>query len=331
MYRPASLIRRAACIGLAMLATGLAHAQSNSAYPSKPVSVIVPFAPGGSVDSAARLVLQGLSARMKQSFVVENAAGASGTIGTLKAVRAHPDGYTLLFAVASPINVAPVVKPEIVQYDALKDLVPIATVASSPFILIGSPKFAARTTAEVLEAARQAPGKLNYGTDGIGTSMHLTAEMVKLSAGVNIVHVPYRNGPQVLTELSGGTIELAVMPVSLAQPFIRDGKVKAYGVTSKSRWPSLGQVPALAETPGLETIDVDSWYGLLAPRGTPEPLLTRLLEALRVVLKDPALIEKMSTAGLQPMTIERQAFADLLKRERDSLNAVLKAAGGKLQ
>jgi len=268
---------------------------------------------------------------MKQSFVVENAAGASGTIGTLKAVRANPDGYTLLFAVASPINVAPVVKPEIVQYDALKDLVPIAAVASSPFILIGSPKFAARTTAEVLEAARKAPGKLNYGTDGIGTSMHLTAEMVKLSAGVNIVHVPYRNGPQVLTELSGGTIELAVMPVSLAQPFIRDGKVKAYGVTSKSRWPSLGQVPALAETPGLESIDVDSWYGLLAPRGTPEPVLTRLLEALRVVLKDPALVEKMSTAGLQPMAIERQAFAELLKRERDSLNAVLKAAGGKLQ
>jgi tripartite-type tricarboxylate transporter receptor subunit TctC len=330
MSRIADLFRISA-FAAATLSCASASVAQAPAYPSRPVNVIVPFAPGGSVDSAARLVLQSLAARMRQPFVVENAAGASGTIGTLKAVRSAADGYTLLFAVASPINVAPVVNPSIAQYDALKDLAPIATTASSPFILIGSPRFAARNTAEVIEAARKAPGKLNYGTDGVGTSMHLTAEMLKIRAGIDIVHVPYRNGPQVLTELSGGTIELAVMPVSLAQPFIRDGKVKAYGVTSRSRWPSLPEVPALAETPALQSIDVDSWYGLLAPAGTPEPILTALVTELREVLKDPGLIEKMSTAGLRPLSLERNAFAAMLKRERAALEAVLKAAGGKLQ
>ena len=302
-------------------------AMAQGEYPAKPVTVIVPFAAGGSVDSAARLVLQGLGERMRQSFVIENVAGASGTIGTQRVARAAPDGYTLLFAVASPINVAPVVKPSMVQYDALKDLAPIATVASSPFVLLGSPKLAAGSTAEVVAMAKKQPGKLNYGTDGVGTSMHLTAEIIKLNAGINVVHVPYKSGPQVLTELTAGLIELAVMPVSLAQPFIRDGKVKAIGVTSRNRWPSLPNVPALAETPGLQAVDVDSWYGMLAPAATPPQVLDRLAVALRETLKDPALVERMNTAGLKPLSVERAAFATLLQRERDTLAAAVKAAG----
>ncbi len=320
------LTRRLLLAATLACVTGTTLAQASD-YPSRPVTVVVPFAPGGSVDSAARLALQTLSERMKQPFVVENVAGASGTIGSQRVARAAPDGYTLLFAVASPINVAPVVKPSIVRYDALKDFTPVATVASSPFVLIGSPRLAAPATADVIAMARQSPGKLNYGTDGVGTSMHLTAEIIKLSAGVDIVHVPYKNGPQVLTEVSSGLIELAVMPVTLAQPFIKDGKVKAYGVTSRQRWPSLPDVPALAETPALKTVDVDSWYGLLAPAGTDAAIVARLAGALREALKDPGLVEKMGTAGLKPMVIERAEFAALLKRERETLSAAVKAAG----
>lgn len=296
-------------------------------YPSKPVTVIVPFAAGGSVDSAARVVLQGLSDRLKQSFVVENVAGASGTIGTLRAARATADGYTLVFAVASPINVAPVVKPSIVKYEALKDLVPIGTAASSPFVLIANPKLAVTSVADLVVMAKKEPGKLNYGTDGVGTSMHLTAEIIKLNAGIDVVHVPYKNGPQVLTELAGGTLELAVMPVSLAQPFIRDGKVRALGVTSRNRWPSLPQVPAIAETAGLQKVDEESWYGLLAPAGTPSGVLDRLTQALRETIKDPAVVEKMNVAGLKPMNLERQDFAAMLQREREGLQSAVKAAG----
>lgn len=320
------LTRRLLLAATLACVAGTTLAQASD-YPNRPVTVVVPFAPGGSVDSAARLALQTLSERLKQPFVVENVAGASGTIGSQRVARAAPDGYTLLFAVASPINVAPVVKPSIVRYDALKDFTPVATVASSPFVLIGSPRLAAPATADVIAMARQSPGKLNYGTDGVGTSMHLTAEIIKLSAGVDIVHVPYKNGPQVLTEVSSGLIELAVMPVTLAQPFIKDGKVKAYGVTSRQRWPSLPDVPALAETPALKTVDVDSWYGLLAPAGTDATIVARLAGALREALKDPGLVEKMGTAGLKPMVIERAEFAALLKRERETLSAAVKAAG----
>lgn len=320
------LTRRLLLAATLACVAGTTLAQASD-YPNRPVTVVVPFAPGGSVDSAARLALQTLSERLKQPFVVENVAGASGTIGSQRVARAAPDGYTLLFAVASPINVAPVVKPSIVRYDALKDFTPVATVASSPFVLIGSPRLAAPATADVIAMARQSPGKLNYGTDGVGTSMHLTAEIIKLSAGVDIVHVPYKNGPQVLTEVSSGLIELAVMPVTLAQPFIKDGKVKAYGVTSRQRWPSLPDVPALAETPALKTVDVDSWYGLLAPAGTDAAIVARLAGALRESLKDPGLVEKMGTAGLKPMVIERADFAALLKRERETLSAAVKAAG----
>jgi tripartite-type tricarboxylate transporter receptor subunit TctC len=307
-------------------ATGLVQAQAPADYPSRPVTVIVPFAPGGSVDSAARLVLQGLSERLKQNFVVENVAGASGTIGTQRAARATADGYTLLFAVASPINVAPLVKPSIVRYDALKDFVPVATVASSPFVLIGSPQLGASSTSEVLTLARQSPGKLNYGTDGVGTSMHLAAEIIKLAGGVDIQHVPFRNGPQVLTDLAAGRIELAVMPLSLAQPFIADNRVKAYGVTSQKRWGSMPELPALSETPGLQAVDVDSWYGLLAPAGTPAPIVARLATALGEVLADPALANRMQTGGLKPLFVERDAFGRLLQRERDNLAAAVKAA-----
>ncbi len=307
-------------------ATALASAQGADTYPNRPVTVIVPFAAGGSVDSAARLVLQTLSERTKQNFIVENVAGASGTIGTQRAARAPADGYTLLFAVASPINVAPLVKPSIVRYDAFKDFVPVATVASSPFVLIGSPSFKASSTEEVLEMARQAPGKLNYGTDGVGTSMHLAAEIIKLSAGVDIMHVPFKNGPQVLTDVAAGRVELAVMPLSLAQPFFADGKVKVYGVTSRKRWDFLPDLPALAETAGLQSVDVDSWYGLLAPAGTDPAIVQKLAASLGDALKDTSMSDKMRTAGLKPLWVEREDFAALLKRERTTLEAAVKGA-----
>lgn len=295
-------------------------------YPNRPVTVVVPFAAGGSVDTAARMVLGRLSERLRQPFVVENVAGASGTIGTQRATKAAPDGYTLLFAVASPINVAPVVKPSTVRYDAFKDLVPIATVATSPFVLVAGPKVAVRSTAELIAQARQAPGRLNYGTDGVGTSMHLTAEMFKLAAGVDLVHVPYKSGPQVLTDVAGGLIELAVMPVTLVQPFIKDGKVRALAVTSRQRWVSLPDVPALAETPGLQQFDVDSWYGFFAPAGTDAALVARLAAELRETLKDGDLTRRMSEAGLMPSSVSLDAFAALLRRERESLVAAVAAA-----
>lgn len=334
MPSPAFRARRcfAAVAGLALaatLASGLlaADARAQAAtWPGKPVTVIVPFAAGGSVDTAARMVLQKLGDRLRQPFIVDNTTGAAGTIGTLKAARAPADGYTLLFAVASPITVAPLVKPSTVKYDAAKDLLPIGVVATSPFVVVASPKFEGATAADLLRIAKEKPGKLNYGTDGVGTSMHLTAELIKLRGGIDVLHVPYKSGPQVLTELSSGLLDLAVMPVTLAQPFIKDGKVKALGVTSAERWPSLPDVPPLSATPALRGLAVDSWYGLFAPAGTDPAIATRLTRELAETLKDADLVRRMADAGLKPTMLEPAAFAALIRKERDELQAVVKAA-----
>ena len=224
---------RSAAAALALGASfGAAQAQG---YPAKPISLIVPFAAGGGVDATARLLTAKLGELLKQPVVIENVAGAAGTIGTQKVARAPADGYTLLFAVASPLNVAPLVAPSAVRYDTFKDFVPVATVGTSPFVLIGKTALPARTAAELIQLAKAQPGKLNFGTDGVGTSLHITAEMIKQRAGIDIVHVPYKSGPQVLTDVAGGQVDLAVLPLSLAQPFIKDGKVKAFGVTSLAR------------------------------------------------------------------------------------------------
>ena len=328
---PRLYARRAFVAGALLAAFAQAAPAQSVGYPSRPVTVVVPFAAGGSVDAAARLVLQKLGERMQQTFVVDNVAGAAGTIGTLKAVRAPADGYTLLFAVSSPINVAPVVQPSIVKYDPFKDLVPVAAVATSPFVLVGSPKLAATNTAGLIELARRHPGKLNYGTDGVGTSMHLTAETLKLRAGIDVLHVPYRSGPQVLTELSAGLLDLAVMPVALVQPFVKDGKVRAYGVTSRQRWASLPEVPALAETAALKDVDVESWYGLFAPAGTDSGVVSRLGKELSGVLADADLAHRMSDAGLKPSLRDAAQFAALLRKERESLGAVVAAAKIKVE
>lgn len=330
MSLPLSSLRRTLLVAAFALAASAATAQTVD-YPSRPVTVIVPFSAGGSVDAAARLVLQKVGERMNQTFVIENVVGAAGTIGTQRAVRAPADGYTLLFAVASPINMAPLVQPKLVKYDALRDLTPVAQVATSPFVLVGNPKVAAKDTAELIQVARQNPGKLSYGTDGVGTSMHVTVEMIRQRAGVELMHVPYRSGPQVLTELAAGLLDLAVMPVTLVQPFIKDGKVRAYGVTSKQRFPSLPDTPALAEVPVLQELDVDAWYGLFAPAQTDAAIVTRLAREVAAVLADADLARSMRTAGLRPAPQDPAQFAATIRKERQALSAVISAANIKIE
>jgi len=325
-----SFFHRAAVAAAVVLAGASAGAQT-APYPSRPITVVVPFSAGGSVDAAARLVFQKAGERMKQTFVIENVAGAAGTIGTHRVVRAPADGYTLLFAVASPINVAPLVSPTLVKYDALRDLAPVSLVATSPFVLVGNPKLKAANTAELLQLAKQQPGKLSYGTDGVGTSMHVTVELIKQRAAIDVMHVPYRSGPQVLTELSSGLLDLAVMPITLAQPFIKDGKVKAFGVTSKQRWPSLPDTPALAEVPAFKDLDVASWYGLFAPAQTDPAIIDRLSRELAAAIADPELRRRMEDAGLKPTSQNAPQFAETLKKEREALAAVISAAGIKTE
>lgn len=295
-------------------------------YPAKPVTVIVPFAPGGGVDSTARLVMQKMAEVLKQPMVIENVAGAAGTIGTQKAARSPADGYTLLFAVASPLNVAPLVAPSAVRYDTFKDFAPIATVAVGPFVLIGRPTLEAKTTAELVRTIRAQPGKLNFGTDGVGTSLHVTAEMIRQRAGLDMVHVPYKSGPQVLTDVAGGQVDLAVLPLTLAQPFIREGKVRAYGVTSARRWAALPDIPALGETPELQGLDVESWLGLLAPANVPPAVAATLVQAVETTMKDPEIVRKLGEIANRPLVISGPKFGEYLARERKQVQETVTRA-----
>lgn len=314
-------------LGCCVLAVPAARAQS---YPTRPISVIVPFAAGGGVDATARVIMNRVSEILKQPIVIDNVAGASGTIGAEKAAKARPDGYTLLFAVASPLNVAPLVAPATVRYDTFKDFTPLATVAVGPFVLIGRPTLAASNTAELVKLIQQQPGKLNFGTDGVGTSLHVTAEMIRQKADLNIVHVPYKSGPQVLTDVAGGQVDLAVLPLTLALPFIKDGKVRAYGVTTAARWPGLPNVPALAETPALKGLDVESWLGLLGPAKLPVDVQATLVQALEAAAKDPEIARKLAEIANRPSVVSGPKFAEYLQRERKAVQETVTRANIKV-
>jgi tripartite-type tricarboxylate transporter receptor subunit TctC len=292
----------------------------------RPVTVVVPFAAGGGVDATARLVLPKLADALRQSMVIENVAGAAGTIGTQKVARAPADGCTLLFAVASPLNVAPLVAPAAVRYDTFKDFTPLATVAVGPFVLIGRTSLPAATAAELVKLARAQPGKLNFGTDGVGTSLHVTAELIKQRAGLDMVHVPYKSGPQVLTDVAGGQVDLAVLPLTLAQPFIREGKVRAYGVTSATRWPGLPDVPALAETAELKDVNVESWLGFLAPANLPAPMAAAVTRGIETVTADPEVGKKLTDIANKPLAIAGPKFGEYLARERKLVQDVVTRA-----
>ena len=325
-------IRPIAAFCLAAAAVPQLQAQGQAqTFPTRAVTLIVPFAAGGGVDATARLLTPKLGELLKQPVVIENVPGAAGTIGTQKAARAPADGYTLLFAVASPLNVAPLVAPSAVRYDSFKDFVPVATVGVAPFVLVGKPGLAAANTAELIRLAKAQPGKLNFGTDGVGTSLHITVELIKQRAGIDLVHVPYKSGPQVLTDVAGGQLDLAVLPLSLAQPFIKDGKVKAFGVTSLARAPSAPAIPALAETAELKGLEMDSWLGVLAPAGTPPAAVAAMVHAIDMAVKDPELVRKLADIAVRPEVITGSAFTEYLMKERKLIGGVVAAANIKAE
>lgn len=315
------------CLIAAALPVG---ALAQASWPDKPITVVVPFGAGGGVDAGARVVLPKLAERLGQQIVIENVPGASGTIGTQRVARSKPDGQTLLFAVASPINVAPLVSPGAVRYDAQKDLLPVATVAVSPFVLVGRRDLPAANAAELVALARSQPGKLTYGTDGMGTSLHLTAAMIGLQAGLSMVHVPYKSGPQALTDVAGGTVDLAVLPLALVQGMVKENKVRAYGVTTRQRSEALPGVPSLSDTRELAALDVESWMGLLAPAGLDPAITARLAKEVSAVLADPDVIRQLGNGGMKPLQMSPADFSAYLARERKSLAATVSAANIKV-
>ncbi len=298
-----------------------------SAWPSeKPIILIVPYTAGGSVDFAARLVAQHLGARLKQTIVVENVGGAGGAIGVARAVRAAPDGYTLVMAPDSPIAIAAMVNPAAVKYDALKDLAPIGLVNTAPMVLVARPGLAVDSMAELVKLAGSQPGKLTYATSGIGTVLHLAMEIVKSRANIDVTHVPYRGGAQIVTDLIGDQVDLAVLISVSAAPNIASRRIKGIAVTDNKRLRSLPDVPALAESPGFNDFEIKAWTGLFAPAGTPTAVVERLNGELNQVLASDEVRSKLMDQGAIAGSGSAASFEEFLRREQQRYAQIVKDA-----
>jgi tripartite-type tricarboxylate transporter receptor subunit TctC len=312
-------------LAAAVLAASPSRAQP--AWPSaKPITIIVPFSSGGSVDATARLVGERLAQRLKQTVVIENVVGGGGTIGTSRAVQAAPDGYTLVLGADSPIAIARFVNPAAVKYDALEDLVPIGLVTTAPIVLVARPGLKVHGLADVIRLARAQPGKLSYGTSGVGTVLHLAMEMIKEQAKVDIVHIPYRGGAQIITDVEGNQIDLAMLVSISAIPHVSSGKVLGVAVTSGQRLPTLPDVPPVAETQGFKGFDVVAWTGLFAPAHTPKAIVDRLNRELNAVLESDEVRGKLAIQGAVAGSGSTTAFADFVRQEQSRYERVVKAA-----
>ncbi|HEX9465215.1 MAG TPA: tripartite tricarboxylate transporter substrate binding protein [Alphaproteobacteria bacterium] len=272
-------------------------AQTTDQYPNRPVRFVVPFPPGGSYDVIARLLGRYISERWGQQIIVDNRSGAAGNIGSEYVARSKPDGYTLLvFGDGLLINQSLYSNP---PYDSERDFDPITLAAISPQMLVANPGLGVKTIADLVALAKTRPGQINYGTAGAGTPGHLGGELLNRLAGIQLVHVPYRGGAQTMQDVVAGQIELVFtgMPATLGQ--IRADTVRPLGVSSRKRSPTLPDVPAIAET--IPDFHVNTWYGVLAPKGTAREIITKVGDDVRTVLKLPALRDQLIEQGFEPV------------------------------
>lgn len=334
--RPFRLIRRA-FIAIPFVAFGLATAwaQAPAAWPTKPVRIVVPFAPGGTTDILARAIAPELSRAFGQQFIVDNRAGAAGNVGAELVARAPADGYTLLMGTVGThgINKALYAK---LPFDPQKDFAPITLVAGVPNVLaLNAEKARAnhiQTVADFIAYAKRNPAKLNMASSGSGTSIHLSGELFKTQTGVYLTHIPYRGSGPALLDLVAGNMDLMFDNLPSALPHIRSGKLKALAVTSRQRSSALPDVPTIEEAggPQLKGFDASSWFGLIAPAGTPPDIINRVQQEVARSLGTPAIKEKLLAQGANPSGNTPQEFAQFIDAEITKWAKVVKASGAKV-
>lgn len=307
-----------AALAVASLAAPLAHAQ---AWPAKAVKLVVPQGAGGTTDVFARYLGQRLSTRWGQPVVVENKVGAAGVVGTDAVAKSAPDGYTLLFTYAGSQAVNQSLYPKL-PFDSVKDFQPIATVATIPFILVVGPNSPYRTFRELVAAAKAKPGSITYATSGSGSVNHLLSESLKVEAGIDMVHVPYKGGQQAMADLVGGLVDAYFPGLPVGLPMVQGGRVKALATTGRARSKALPNVPLLSDT--VKGFTVELWYGMFAPAGVPDALAQRISADLAAVLKDPGLVQKFDNMGVEPIGSDPKAFGDFVKAEHEKWAGIIK-------
>ncbi|GAA0836149.1 Bug family tripartite tricarboxylate transporter substrate binding protein [Cupriavidus pauculus] len=323
-FRAIRAIHALAGVTLALAAMGPAQADS---YPSKPIQMIVPQAPGGTNDIVARLVAADLSQRLGQQVVVENRPGAGGNIGTQTAARATPDGYTLLMTISSTQAINPSLYRSI-PFDPIKDFEPISVVATVPNVLVVNPAFPAKSMAELIAMAKAKPDYYRFASAGNGTLNHLLGEMLNSMAGIKLEHVPYKGVAPALNDVLGNQVPMAFASLPSVLSHIKAGKVRALGVSSAKRSPFAPDIPTIGETvPGYSG---DLWVGLFAVRGTPKDVTQKLSTTLQAALADKPLRDKLAAQGAEVLSSTPQQFAAMLRADIDKWGKIVKQSGAQV-
>lgn len=293
-------------------------------YPQKTIRLMVGYPPGGSVDMAARIVADLLSARLPATVVVDNLSGAAGTLAAQKTVSSPADGYTLLLGSSNEMAATGQVNPA-QKYDPLRDFTLIGQVATAPVVLVASPKVGVKNLNEFVALVRRQPGRYSYGSSGVGSTLHFAGELIKQRAGLFMTHIPYRGTGPLTNDLLGGALDFAIMSPTAAAPFIDSGRLVGLGMSSAQRFAGLPGVPPLGEHPSLKGYDLSGWFALAAPKGLPPALLERLRSALQEGLKDPAIRKRLQDGGALPAS-GREDMAAVMKEDIARYAALVKFA-----
>ena len=300
---------------------------SQEIYPSKPVRIVVPYPPGGTADILGRVLAEKLSAAWGKSVVVDNKAGAGGTIGVETVANAAPDGHNLVLGVTGALTIAPHLRK--LPYDPIKDLAPISLVGASPSMLAVHPSVPANSVEELVKLAKEQPGKIGFSSAGIGTSVHIAAELFKSMAGIDIFHVPYKGGTPSVQGLLGGEVQMTIENVPLLQPHVKSGKLKGLAVTSLERSAVAPELPPISDT--LKGYQVTTWFGLFAPAGTPDDIVQKVHAEVVKSLAPQDVRERLTGLGIEPIASTPQALAEHLQSESERFGKVIKDAGIKVE
>ena len=314
--------------GASALVAALPQNLLAQSYPNKPIKFVVGFAPGGATDVVGRLMAKKIGDALGQPIIIENRAGGSSNIGAEAVVRAAPDGYTFyVCAITSAINVSLFPK---LPFDFAKDFEPVALFANVPNILVVHPSVPAKTVKELIDYARAQPGKLSYASSGAGTSIHLSGELFKMLAKVDMVHIPYKGSAPAMTDMIGGQVQVMFDNMPSALPHVKGGKLRALAVTSAQRSPSAPDIPTMGEA-GVAGFDVQSWFGLVAPKGTPKDIIARLNAEAVKALASADIKERFMDLGAVPGPMSPEAFGEYIRSEIIRWGEVVKVSGAKVE
>lgn len=320
-------IRSVLVTAIAMLALAAAGPAKAQTYPDHPITMIIPFAPGGSTSIVGRVIADKMSETLGEKIVVDNRPGAGGTVGTRAVAKSAPDGYTIGLGYTGTLAIGPTLYAK-AGYDPRKDFAPIGLIGNAPNSLVAHPSFPAKTVAELIAYAKANPGSVNFGSAGAGTASHITGAYFAHAAGITLVHIPYKGTGPALVDLIGGHIPLAFAPIPATHANVAGGQLRALAVTSLGRSSLLPEVPTIAES-GLAGFDASLHYGLIAPAGTPRPIIDRLNKELRAALNSEEVRQRLMQDGAEPTLGTPDDYAAFIDRDETKWSVMVKASGAK--